>query len=142
MARFNNPGFGVETTYAVQGATNGTQPTFSGAPLFTASYILTGNLVYFTIDVDMSNITSFGTGVYYVTLPFNTKHEIYIRDGHLADFSTSKKYSISGSALAGTNQLYLTTTNSVGEEVNFSPTVPITLVPQDSFHIAGSYIKA
>jgi hypothetical protein len=97
-------------------------------------------MVYFRIYVDMSNITSFGTGVYYVTLPFNTKHEIYVRDGHVADFSTSKKYSVSGSALAGTNQLYLTTTVAGGEEVNFSPTVPFTLAPEDSFHIAGTFI--
>jgi hypothetical protein len=134
-------GAGAETAYTVEGSTNITQPTFNGAPLFTGSSILTGELVYFRINVAMTNITSFGSGVYRVTIPFNTKYDIYVRGGHLADFSTSKRYAISGNALAGTNLLWLTTTTSNGEEVNFSPSVPINLAPEDDFHISGSYIK-
>ena len=102
MARFiNNPGKiggydGFDTLYTVQGGTtNGTQPTFNGAPLFTASYVTSGDLVHFRINVDFDNITSFGTGQYYMTLPFNSKYSYYFREGHLFDFSTSP---ISGSS--------------------------------------------
>lgn len=36
----------VDTTYLVQGGTSGVQPTFNGQPLFTASYVQTGDLVF------------------------------------------------------------------------------------------------
>ena len=148
MARFlNNTGKvggydGFDTLYAVQGGTLGTQPTFNGNPLFTASYILTGDLVNFRINVDFDNITSFGTGTYYMTVPFSAKYDTYIRGGHLADISTSKKYAISGNLPAGDNKIYLTTTASNGDEVAFTSSVPFNLAIADDFHIAGTYIKA
>jgi hypothetical protein len=43
---------GLETSFVVGGGTDGTQPTFTGDPLFTGSYIRTiGNLVHFQIQV-------------------------------------------------------------------------------------------
>lgn len=132
-----------ETTYAVQGGTaNGDQPTFNGTPLFAASYILSGDLVYFRINVDFDNITSFGTGQYYMTLPFNSKYDNYVRGGHLFDASTNKKYSISGHVSAGSNMMYLMTTASNGDEVSFTSSVPFNLAIADDFHISGNYIRA
>lgn len=132
-----------ETTYAVQGGTaNGTQPTFDGNPLFAASYILSGELVHFRINVDFDNITSFGTGQYYMTLPFNSKYDMYMRNGQLLDFSTNKKYSISGHVSAGSNMMYLLSTASNGDEVSFSSLVPFHLNIADDFHISGSFIRS
>jgi hypothetical protein len=130
-----------ELTYAVQGGTSLTQPNFDGTPLFTASYIKTGSLVHFRITVDMDNITSFGTGQYYMTLPFDVKYDYYFRDGHLNDQSTSNKYSISGHAPAGGNTLWLSTTASNGAEVGFTSSVPFNLTVADDFHISGTYIS-
>ena len=131
-----------ETTYAVQGGAVTTQPTFSGAPLFYASYILSGELVHFRINVDFDNITSFGTGQYYMTLPFNSKYDMYMRNGQLLDFSTSKKYSISGHVVAGSNVMNLLSTANNGDEVAFTSSVPFNLAVADDFHISGSYIRA
>jgi hypothetical protein len=135
---------GVETEYAVQGGTDGTQPTFSGDPLFAASYVrMSSNLVHFQIQVDMDNITSFGSGQYYMTLPFDAKTNYIFRDGCVHDVSTGKEYHISGHVSAGSNELILFSSakdgNSV-EDVSFTSTVPFALATDDNFHIAGTYI--
>jgi hypothetical protein len=52
----------AEQTYVVGGGTSGTQPTFTGSPLFYGSYASQGDLVHFRVNVDFDNITRFGTG--------------------------------------------------------------------------------
>lgn len=128
-----------DVTYQPQGGSLGTQPTFSGAPMFYGSYTKIGSLVYFEIRVEFDNITSFGTGQYYLTLPFTSAHAKLFRDGCLHDFSGNDQYAISGHIAAGSNQLYLFSVASNGRDVPFTFNVPITLAVQDNFHIAGVY---
>jgi hypothetical protein len=131
----------VDTTYLVQGGTSGVQPTFSGQPMFTASYVQTGDLVFFRINVDMDNITSFGTGQYYVTLPFNSKYDMIVSSGHLNDNSTSTNYQLSGEITAGSNVMWLFYIGSNSELEPFDYNSPKTLDLNDFFHISGTYIK-
>jgi hypothetical protein len=135
----------TETSFVVAGGTTGTQPTFNGAPLFSGTYIKSGgNQIHFQIQVDFDNITSFGTGQYYVDLPFPAKYEIALRDGCVHDVSaTTKNYHISGQVAAGSNRMFLYSSvkdgNSV-EDVPFTSTSIFTLSASDNFHIAGNYI--
>ena len=132
-----------ETAYEVEGGTiNGNQPTFNGAPLFNASYILSGELVHFRINVDFDNITSFGTGQYYMSLPFTSKYDMYTRNGQLLDFSTGKSHPVSGHVVAGSDQMLLLTTANNADEVAFTSSVPFNLDVQDDFHVAGSFIRS
>lgn len=135
---------GVETSYEVQGGTAGTQPTFTGDPLFEASYVrMSSNLVHFTIQVDMDNITNFGTGQYYVTLPFPSKYGHKFRDGCLHDADTGITYHISGHVDANSDELWLFTTDIQGNRLYdflFAQGEPVTLTTADNFHIAGAYI--
>lgn len=135
---------GSETSYTVQGGTTGTQPTFDGDPLFNGSFVQLGDLVFFNIEVDFDNITSFGTGQYYVSLPVQTKYELTIRNGSLHDFSNSNRsYHITGEAEAGSNLLYLYTTDIDGQRLYdfpFSDGEPFNLDQADHFHISGSFI--
>lgn len=131
----------VDTTYLVQGGTSGVQPTFNGQPLFTASYVQTGDLVFFRVNVDMSNITSFGTGQYYITLPFNSKYDIIVTTGHLHDTSTDEDYQLSGELTAGSNIVWLYYIGSNSQLEIFDYNSPKTLDLNDFFHISGSYIK-
>lgn len=147
MSRFLFPPFpgfgtgdGIDTTYSVSGGTTETQPTFSGEPLFTGSYVKAGDTVTFRVNVEMTNITNFGTGQYYVTVPFNAKYTMFTRDGHLHDQSTGKEYSISAHITAGSNQAMLYTTSSNANEDAFTHSVPFTLATADVFHIGGTYI--
>jgi hypothetical protein len=126
-------------SFPVEGGTLGTQPTFTGAPLFTGSYTRVGNLVHFQVDVDMDNITSFGTGQYYINLPFPASHNYHFSDGCLHDISASDQYSTMGHVVAGSNQLRLLSVASNGRHVPFTATVPVNLNVADNFHIAGTY---
>jgi hypothetical protein len=130
---------GASIPFTVAGGTLGTQPTFTGAPLFTGSYTKLGNLCHFQIDVDMDNITSFGTGQYYMTLPFPAEHNYLVSDGCLHDISASDQYAIMGHVVAGSNQLRLLSIASNGKHVPFEHNVPVTLAVADNFHVAGTY---
>lgn len=134
---------GEEVSYTVGGGTSGTQPEFSGPPLFSGSYIKIGKLVHFQIQVDMDNITNFGTGQYFVTLPFKVAHGYMFRDGCLHDISTSREYHISGHAYTDSNLMELFTSDTQGNtlyDYPFTSVEPVVLTVADNFHISGTYI--
>jgi hypothetical protein len=134
---------GTETSFTVNGGTTGTQPTFNGSPLFSGSYVKNGSLVHFQIQVDMDNITNFGTGQYYVDLPFPAKYGYKFREGCLHDISTSRDYAVGGHVYAGESRLTLGSTDATGNsvfDIAFTYNNPITLSTADNFHISGTYI--
>ena len=131
----------TEQSYAVQGGTTGAvQPQFNGDPLFSASYIQNGDLLFFRINVLMTNILDFGIGQYYMTLPFASKYDVVFRDGHIVDSSSGKTYGISAHAEANSNTMILSYTASTGRDEEFTSTSPITLTTADHFQISGTYI--
>lgn len=134
-------GVSSETTFIINGGTLGTQPTFSGSPLFSGSYVKVGNLVHFQVQVDMDNITSFGTGQYYIDLPFAAKYGYQFKEGCLHDISTEKQYAIGGHVYSGQSRIGLNFTNSNGQDDPFDYNSPVTLSTQDNFHFAGTYIS-
>ncbi len=85
---------GSGLVYNPGGGTTGTPPTFDGIPMFTGNYTKWGNLVHFAFDVQMDNILTFGTGQYYITLPFKAKRNYQFADGCLHDMSTGTDYPI------------------------------------------------
>jgi hypothetical protein len=136
------PGFWQNgVPYTVSGGTTGTQPTFSGTPLFTGYKVQMGQLIYFQINVEFDNITSFGTGQYYVSIPYNTQNGFMTRGGCLHDASTNKQYSIGGHVNPGSNLMYLSYVGSNGHDDEFDHNSPVTLTTADSFHISGWYLK-
>lgn len=139
-SKINSAGSDI-VPFTVEGGTiDGTQPTFDGPPLFSGSYIQIGKLVHFEIQVLFTNITSFGTGQYYVKLPFLAKYAYLFRDGCLHDFSTGRQYGIAGHVDANSDILTLWYVASNGRDEPFEHDAPITLQTVDKFHIAGTYI--
>jgi hypothetical protein len=137
----NTTGYGINTAYQPEGGTDGTQPTFSG-PAISGSFNRFGNMVHFSILVDFTNITSFGTGQYFVTLPYPARVPYMFRDGCLHDISAGIDYHISGHVNADDDVLKLFTTDRAGNRIYdfpFSQGEPITLTTADNFHIAGTY---
>jgi hypothetical protein len=131
-----------ETSFTVNGGTLGTQPTFDGAPLFSGSYVKNGPLVHFQIQVDMDNITNFGTGQYYVELPLPAKYSYHFRDACLHDSSgTVRQYALSGHVYAGQSQVALWFTSTSGQDELFDYNSPALLTVNDNFHISGTYIS-
>jgi len=135
----NNTGYGVVTTFSdISGGTDGTQPTFSG-PVFTATYTRFGDMVYFAYSVDFTNILTFGTGQYFMTLPYNSRRPVTFSGGSLTDDSGGTIYSIIGNVVAGSNVMTLSYIKSNGETEPFEHNKPITLTTADSFDITGTY---
>jgi len=134
-------GYGINTAYQPEGGTDGTQPTFSG-PAITGTFNRFGNMVHFSIAVDFDNILTFGTGQYYLTLPYPARVAYQFRDGCLHDDSDGTKYHISGHVDADSDVLWLNSSDKVAsgvQDVSFTSTFPVTLTAADNFHIAGIY---
>lgn len=127
------------TSFVVNGGTLGTQPTFNGDPLFTGTYIKIGDLVTVEISVEMTNITSFGSGQYFLDLPFPTKQDISF-NGVLHDVSANNYYSMVGIAEAGEDRVLLHYTGSNGQLEPFQQGDPRTLQTVDHFSLHGTYI--
>jgi len=129
-----------EESFIVVGGSLKTQPTFNGVPLFSGTYTKVGSLVYFQIQVDFENITSFGTGQYYVELPFVSKYGTMMRDGCLHRASNQNQYAINGHVAAGVKTLMLSYTSGTGQDEVFDHNSPYTLQVEDNFHVSGTYI--
>lgn len=130
----------VELPYTLGGGTiSGTQPTFNGAPMFYGAYVRTGATVFFNVTVVMTNITGFGTGQYYVTLPFASKYGYSTSEGRITDTSSGHDFTLHGFADAGSNILELTY-DSGSQQVMFDHNSPVTLTTSDVFVISGTYI--
>jgi hypothetical protein len=130
-----------QNSWPVGGGTKGTQPTFNGNPLFTGEYVRFGNLVHFEIQVDMDNITSFGSGQYYMTLPFPAKFGYDFREGCL--HHNSSQFHISGHVFGGSTELLLYSSDKISsgvQDIAFTSTFPTTITVSDNFHICGTYI--
>jgi hypothetical protein len=135
----NTTGYGVVTTFSdVSGGTDGTQPTFSG-PVFTATYTRFGDMVHFAYSVDFTNIVTFGTGQYFMTLPYDARRPYTFSSGSLRDDSGGTIYSIIGTVEAGSDVMNLSYLKSNGETEPFEHNKPITLTTADSFDITGTY---
>jgi hypothetical protein len=134
---------GINRTYQVGGGTAGTQPTFTGDPLFSGHYVILGATIYFDVQVNFDNILTFGTGQYYVTLPFPSKYGKMFREGCLHDNSAGIEYHISGHVDPGDDKVQLFTTDRQGNRIYdfpFEQGEPVTLTTSDNFHISGMYI--
>lgn len=109
---------------------------------FAGRYTLVGNLCYFAIIADLTKITNFGTGQYFLDLPFPTKNALLTRSGCLHDVSTGNQYHITGHAYPNTTRMDLFTTDGVANrhyDFAFKQGEPITLTTSDTFHIEGVY---
>lgn len=142
VTEYNPP---IDYTFTVAGGTTDTQPTFSGDPMFYGRYMKIGREVHFQIDVDFDNITSFGSGQYYLDLPFTAKFNYQFAAGCLHDISASRDYPIFGHVTEGESRMYLKSIDSQGNQafnVPFTATTPITLTTADNFHLSGTYITS
>jgi len=133
----------LETVFTVMGGTTGpgaVQPTFNGAPLFTGTYVKVGPLINFQVQVDFNNILTFGSGQYYINLPFASKYAYQFRSGALMDPVAGLQWSISGQVLAGATMMKLFYNAASGKDEAFDYNSPKTLDTGNDFYISGNYI--
>lgn len=131
-------GYGVNTSYQPSGGTNGTQPVFDPNDI-VGTFNRFGNMVHFEIAVDFDNITDFGTGRYYLTLPYAARVKYTFASGHLFDSSQSKAYLMVGVVQAGSDVLELFYLGSSGILEDFTHNSPKALAITDYFDISGTF---
>lgn len=132
-------GYGINVAYQPDGGTTGgTQPVFDPTDI-SGSFNRFGNMVHFSIEVDFDNITDFGTGQYYVTLPYPARTSYTFAAGQLYDFTQSKYYLIIGEVDTNSDQLDLYYLGSSGLMLDFTYNSPKTLDVNDFFNISGTY---
>jgi hypothetical protein len=124
--------------FTVSGGALGTQPTFNGDPLFFGTVMRVGVLTHVEINVDMSNITNFGSGQYYLDLPYPTKIDTTF-NGVLHDVSSNVYYTMTGICEAGEQRVLLYYTGSNGTLISFEQGSPRTLQTVDHFSLHGTY---
>ena len=137
----SSTGYGVSVSYQPVGGTDGVQPVIDPSDI-VGTFNRMGNLVFFSIEVHMTSITNFGTGQYYLTLPYVSMNEIKFANGCLHDVSTGREYQMRGGVLAGTDVLKLSTSGVDGQKLYDDPftyNTPVTLTTADRFHISGTY---
>lgn len=135
----SNSGYGINTSYDVEGGTiGGTPPVFDPDDII-GTFNRIGNLVHFTINVDFENVTDFGTGQYYLTLPYPAKSDYVFSSGHLEDFSANNFYLMLGQVDADSNVMKLYYLGSNGLMQAFEHNAPKTLTVDDHFDISGTY---
>lgn len=131
-------GYGINVVYQPEGGTDGTQPTFSGPVLF-GSFNRFGNMVHFNVQVDFNNITSFGTGQYYITLPFPARVRYTFANAHLLDQSGNETYNLVGECAQNSTMVKLFYIGSNGRMQPFNFNSPVNLTIDDYFDISGTY---
>ena len=135
----SNSGYGINVEYDVEGGTiGGTPPVFDPDDII-GTYNRIGNLVHFVVNVDFDSITDFGTGQYYITLPYAPTTDYLFSSGHLYDFSTNNSYIMVGMVDAGSDILKLFYLGSNSQLATFEHNSPKTLTTDDHFDISGTY---
>ena len=105
----------------------------------TSSYIRVGKMVFVTIAVDFSKVTSFGTGQYYVTLPFQATRHSGLAPGMLHENSTTR-HSLQGVVEKESYKMLLYWLDNQSELRAFNHTQPHNAInTDDSFHFEGWY---
>ena len=135
----SNSGYGINTGYIVEGGTIGGTPPIFDPDDIIGTFNRIGNLVHFTISVDFENVTSFGTGQYYLTLPYPVSQDYVFSSGHLEDFSTGRFYLIVGQVEPDSDVMKLYYLAANGRMDAFEYNAPHTLTTDDHFDISGTY---
>ena len=130
---------GIEVSYTTNfSVVSGTEPVGESS---VASYLENGALVYLIVNVDLTNVSNFGSGQYTITLPYPSKYDMILSSGHIHTVNKDDDYGIHAMLTAGSSIVRLVYTASGGKDEKFTADRPKTLTVNDFFHISGTYIK-
>ncbi|MDA0608749.1 MAG: hypothetical protein O3C00_02505, partial [Bacteroidetes bacterium] len=105
----------------------------------TSYYIKNGDLVFITMNFNLSKVTEFGTGQYTVTLPFAPKYDFILSNGYIHLDSKGDNYGIHAILSTGSTTAVLFYTAG-GADEPFTDSKPQSISPDDYFNLSGSYI--
>ena len=117
----------------------GTGLAYTGTPA-TGYYSRVGKMIFFTIQVNCTNVTNFGTGAYSLTLPSGLTPSIHnLVNGGLHHTSSGDHYLLYLDVVPGTStaELYYPLANGTMAEMDHNS--PHTIQTADYFYFSGMY---
>ncbi|KAB2347357.1 hypothetical protein [Actinomadura rudentiformis] len=131
---------GQWTNYAPTWSSTGTQPAI-GNGLLNGRYMKVGRTVHWTVVIVPGSTTTFGTGAYRVSVPFQSANAVAV--GELCVVGATRwqgQYEIvpNGTVAA----LYFPTSATDCRLTVWSPTVPLTFANGNTFLLSGTYEAA
>lgn len=136
---------GVDGAVATFSNISAWTPIFAGeglvqsSNLATGTYVEMGKLVHVTITIPFSNISSFGSGQYSVSLPFPSARHGDVFAGSLHDTDSLKFYSLKGHHEANSEEMSLWILGASSFDEPFSQTIPTLLDNTDLIHLSFIY---
>ena len=135
MARLMfSQGYSIPYTSVLTAET--TNPVYSSNAI-EAYYSRIGRLIHFTIFVDCSKFTSFGSGRYHLTLPFEPIMDYMFRDGGLHE--AGNHYAVGADAEESID-LKLKTIGANGQDTSFTSSSPHNLDSTNYWYVSGTYM--
>lgn len=117
----------------------GTGLTYTGTPA-TGFYSRVGKMIFFTIQVNCTNVTNFGTGNYSLTLPSGLSPSIHnLVNGGLHHTASGDHYLLYLDVVPGTSTAELYYPQSNGTMAEMDHNSPHTLQTADYFYFSGMY---
>lgn len=120
----------------------GTGLTYTGTPT-TSFYSRVGKMIFFTIRVDCTTVTNFGTGAYSLTLPAGLTPSIHnLVTGGLHHTASGDHYLLYLDVVPSTltAELYYPVSNGTMQDMDYNS--PHTLQTADYFYFSGMYFIA
>lgn len=120
---------------------SGTGLTYTGTPA-VGSYVRIGDVVTVQIDVTLANVTDFGTGQYFLTLPFNSRYhtDVYGGSVHKIVGPTTNHHSLKGHLSPAGNVVSIWDLGAAAQDEQFDHNSPVILTTADRFHMSFTYI--
>lgn len=120
---------------------SGTGLTYTGTPA-TGYYVKLGNSVTVQIDVEFDTVTNFGTGQYYVTIPFESMFHTDAYGGSVHDIVNQgiDHYSLKAHLSPSSNVISIWNIKSSAADEPFDHNSPFNLAVEDKFHMSFTYI--
>ena len=110
--------------------------TYTNQPAH-GTYIKIGKMVEFRITVSLTSVTNFGSGQYFLTLPFPAAYDTALRQGGL--HVGANHYSVMADTDPGSNLVDLWYNGSNGQDLPMDQNSPHALTTTDFFYISGVY---
>jgi hypothetical protein len=123
-------------TYTATFTANGFE---DAGDLTTARYIKNGKLVFVYVDVQLDNVTNFGSGQFTISLPFNPAFHSDAYAGTIHKYVDGEPtfYSLKGHIFPSDPKVYLWTIAS--PDIPFLQGSPVELTTSDRVHISFIY---
>jgi len=118
-----------------------TELSYTGTPA-TGSYVKVGKIISVQIEVNFTNVSDFGSGQYYLTLPINSAYHTDVYGGsiHKTVNQGIDHYSIKGHLDEGSSLFSIWSVNSASLDEPFDFNSPVNIENTDKFHMSFSYI--